>query len=515
MTDPTRRDAPRRFVEPLPYRPSLEHQRKRARALMRAYCAGDGAAAERVQALHPRPPAADAFKLSDAQLVVARGYGVPSWPKLKARIDRLTRSAADRFVDAVKAGDTAGVRQLLADHPDLSGRINAPLFDFGRRAVHAARGNPDLLDLLLAHGADINAKSDWHKGGFGILEDATPDQAEALLARGAVLDVWAAANLGRIDDLRRLVDADPALVDARGGDGKRPLHYARTVDIARLLLDRGSDIDARDNDHDSTPAQHLVGDRPEVSRYLLSRGAQSDLLLAAVLGDADRVRAHLDDDPACIRMRVSQDWLPMIDTAENGGHIYQWTLGFYLSAGQIAEKFGHPAVAALLHERTAPVDRLMEALWAGDGPAADRLLATHPDLLTSADELVWRQVADAARGNRCDVVTAMLALGFPVTATSQHGATPLHWAAFHGNPAMLDAVLSHRPPLDARDRDFGGKAVDWAMHGAGGQWPGISTGRQADCIDMLLNAGAPWDETDFPTGHDAIDTVLRRHLFGR
>ncbi len=514
MTENHRPGDTRRFIEPLSSKPSLEHQRKRARALMRAYCRGDAEAAARVGALHPRPPAADAFKLADAQLVVARGYGFPSWPKLKARIDRLTKSPTDRFVEAVKAGDTGAVRSLFAEHTGLTSQIRAPLFDFGRMAVHAARGNLEMLDLLLAHGADINAKSDWPHGGFGILEDASPEQAEALLARGADLDVWAAANLGRLDDLRDLIAADPSRVNAKGGDGKRALHYARTVEVARFLLDHGADIDARDDDHDSTPAQHLVGDRPEVCRFLVSRGAQSDLLMAAALGDIALVRHHLDRDPGCLRMRVSQDWFPMIDTARNGGHIYQWTLGFYLSAPQVAAKFGHASVVDLLTARAGPVDRLLDVLWKGDETAADDLLAAHPGLLGSADATVWRHVADAARGNRTQVVPAMLARGFPTTATSQHGANPLHWAAFHGNPEMLDAVLAQRPDLTTRDRDYGGTAVDWALHGASGQWPGISTGRQAVCLERLLAAGAPCDEADFPTGNADLDAVLRRHLFG-
>ena len=515
MTDATRPGDARHIIEPLPSRPNLEQQKKRARALMRAYCRGDAEAGARVQALHPRPPATDAFKLSDAQLVVARGYGFPSWPKLKAKIDRLTKSPTDLFVDAVRAGDVAAVRGLLAGNSELIAQINAPLFDFGRMAVHAARNNLQMLDLLLAHGADINARSRWTPGGFGILEDATPPEAEALIARGAVLDACAAANLGRLEDLRTLVAVDRSRVDAKGGDGKRPLHYARTVEIAAYLLDQGAEIDALDDDHDSTPAEHLVGDRPEVCRYLVSRGARSDLLMAAALGDVDLVRHHLDRDPAAIRMRVSQDWFPMIDTAGNGGHIYQWTLGFYLSAAQVAAKFGRPAVVDLLNTRAAPADRVLEALWAGDEATVDTLLADHPALVRSADATVWRHVADAARGNRTGVVRAMLVRGFPVTATSQHGGNPLHWAAFHGNPEMLEAVLQHRPALDARDRDFDGTAVEWALHGISGQWPGISTGRHADCVDRLLDAGAPCDESDFPTGDDAVDAVLRRHLFGR
>ena len=71
------------------------------------------------------------------------------------------------------------------------------------------------------------------------------------------------------DRLREFLKSDPSLVNAKGGDGKRPLHYAASIAVAQLLLDHGADIDALDDDHSSTPAQYLVSDRPEVARFLL------------------------------------------------------------------------------------------------------------------------------------------------------------------------------------------------------------------------------------------------------
>ena len=502
-----------RFIQPLPTKPNLEKQQKDAKALMRAYCRGDADAVARVEALHPSPPAADGFKLSDAQLVIARGYGFASWPKLKRRIDALTKPPADLFVEAVNDGDVEAVRHLLDTHPDLGARINDPLFAFGRTAAHSACDNLELLDLLIAHGADIAKKSDWEHGGFGVLEEAKPEQADALIARGAVVDVWAAAHLGRFEALKALVEADPALVNAKGGDGKRPLHYARTVEIAGYLLDRGAEIDATDDDHASTPAQYLVGDQPEVCRFLVERGARSDLLMAAAVGDVDLVRRFLDEDPKSIDMRVSQEWFPMIDTAENGGHIYQWTLGFYASAFDVARKFGHGAVLDLLRAHAGRRQLFLDALWTGDLATADACLAEQPDLVSGADDETWRHVADAARTNLTEIVRAMLARGFPVTATSQHGATPLHWAAYHGNPEMMQVVLEYDPPVEALCRDFGGPPLGWAFHGVREPWPLTSTGRHGDCVALLLEAGASCKEAAFPTGHDAIDAVLRRYLF--
>jgi ankyrin repeat protein len=508
-------DAPerctKRFVRPLPPNPNLEKQRKLAKALARNYWRSHPEAVERVRALHPNPPAPQFFALSDAQLVIARGYGFASWAQLKRKIDSLTKSPAELFVAAVEMGDVDQVRRLLQSHGDLVSRINEPMFGFKSPAVHVARTNLDLLDLLLAHGADLNVRTSWEKGGFGVLEQVTPEQAAPLVARGARIDIWAAANLGMKAELATLIAGDPALVHAKGGDGKRPLHFARTVGIARRLLEHGAEIDALDADHDSTPAQHLIGDRPDVAGFLVSKGARSDLLLAAALGDLDLVGNHLDADPSSIAMRVDQDWFPMIDTAANGGHIYQWTLGFHVSAFDVARKRGHTEIVELLLKRASPLDRLLDALWCGDDARADAVLTIDPQLIARASGKALRLVADAARNNNVATVRAMLRRGFPVTALSQHGGTPLHWAAFHGNLDMLEYVLEHNPPIDARDRQFDGTPMDWLIHGSLNPW-GFSTGRYGECTRLLLDAGARLDEASLPTGHEAVDQVLRGYF---
>ena len=502
---------PKSFIRPLPSNPNLDKQRKLAKALARDYWRGKIAAVERVRALHPNPPAPEDFVLSNAQLVIARGYGFAGWPHMKRQIESLTKSPVELFKTAIEAGDVDHVRRLLQSHPVLVSKINEPMFSFGSAAVHIARANLDLLDLLLAHGADLNARTRWDKGGFGVLEQVEPDKAAPLIARGARIDVWAAANLGMMAELAELIAGDPGLIHAKGGDGKRPLHFSRTVEIAQFLLDHGAEIDARDEDHGSTPAQHLIGDRPDVAGYLVARGAQSDLLLAAALGDVALVWHHLDIDPSAIAMRVDRDWFPMIDTAPNGGHIYQWTLGFHVSGFDVARKRGHADVLDLLRKRAGPLDRLLDALWCGDNASAGAILAANPQLVSCAPERALHQVADAARNNNLDAVRAMLRCGFPVTALSQHGATALHWAAFHGNDAMVKDVWKYNPPIDAQDRQFHGSVLGWLIHGAQHPW-GVSSRRHGDCAHLLLEAGAQLEEASLPTGHEGIDRVLRNRL---
>ncbi len=68
----------------LPSRASLEHLRNQAKALLKAHRAGDVAAAARVGAWLVE---STAIELHDAQFVLAREYGFPSWPKLVAQLE--------------------------------------------------------------------------------------------------------------------------------------------------------------------------------------------------------------------------------------------------------------------------------------------------------------------------------------------------------------------------------------------------------------------------------------------
>jgi ankyrin repeat protein len=97
-----------------------------------------------------------------------------------------------------------------------------------------------------------------------------------LLAADPELDVFEAAAFGRDDRLRELLDEDPARANAFGGDGFHPLGLAcffGHVDAARLLLDRGADVNALSkNEHVQTAAIHAAAaaeGKQEATRYEL------------------------------------------------------------------------------------------------------------------------------------------------------------------------------------------------------------------------------------------------------
>jgi ankyrin repeat protein len=364
-----------------------------------------------------------------------------------------------------------------------------------------------MVDVLLEAGADINARSRWWAGGFGVLDHAAPDVAMYAIERGAIVTVHAAARLGLIDQLRDMLSRDPALVHARGGDGQTPLHVAADVEIATLLLERGADIDARDVDHESTPAQYLVADRQDVVRLLIARGCATDLLMASALGDIEVARGHLDRDPALIRMRVSDEWFPKANP-KSGGTIYQWTLGFFASAHQVARRFERAAMLAWLFERSPAPLRLLEACTLGDAEAAQRFFNDAPEAVQQLGDADRRRVADVARNNDTRAVGLMLRYGWPVDARGQHRATPLHWAAFHGNPEMVREVLTYGPPLEALDGDFNGSPLGWAIHGSMNGWF-VKTGDYVATVDLLLQAGAT-PPTELTRGSPAVRAALAR-----
>jgi ankyrin repeat protein len=258
--------------------------------------------------------------------------------------------------------------------------------------------------------------------------------------------------------------------------------------VAELLLAHGAEIDALDVDHESTPAQYLVRARPEVARYLVARGARTDLLLAAALGDLALARRHLDADPACVAMAVTERWFPMRDPRA-GGTIYNWTLDSHASAHQVAKRFGHDEVLELLFERTPPVARVLEACWIEDESATLRFRAAVPDFAAALSADQRQFLAHAARNNQTTAVRLMLECGLPVESTGQHRGTPLHWAAFHGNADMVREILRFKPPLEATDHDFKATPIGWAIYGSEHGWY-ASTGRHPEVVALLLGAGA-------------------------
>lgn len=253
------------------------------------------------------------------------------------RANSLT-SAFEAAADAIISGDAQTLRQLLIEHPGLT--LQRSTREHRSTLLHYVSANGvegfrqktpknivEITDLLLDAGANVNAESDAYGGGFTALglaatsehperagvqiallrtlldHGATFDQAAAggnhrsivrdciangqpeaarfFADLGARLDLESAAAMSRLDVLRgyfdengtRRPDADQKQIESAFfyacGNGSAP--------AAELLLDRGIDPAAR-NDEGQT-GLHLASWGPHIAviKLLLERGAPIDV----------------------------------------------------------------------------------------------------------------------------------------------------------------------------------------------------------------------------------------------
>ena len=459
----------------IPERADIRQLRIQAKELLRSLQSGDTLVDGQKLA---------APKLADAQLLLARKYGFASWPKLVEQIE--TPILIESFKAAIEAGDAEALDKLLKGKPALRRHINEPMFSFDSQPLLRASRLPaasKLLPILVRYGADPNIRSKWWAGGFSALDTVKGETVEVLVDLGAKFDVWSAAVHGRIDVLRELLDTDPASVNAPGGDGERPIHFASTPEIAELLIERGADLEVRDVDHEGTPIQHQVN-RPEVLRVLLRHGAKPDIFTAVALDDVELTRKILSEDPNAVNARAGT--APFTTTKSDGGHIYIYLLGPDKTPYQVAAERGSRSVLEELLKRVSPARRLIAAAWLEDGDAVTQILREHPD---AAKEIVAesRAISDAAQAGKTETVRLLLSLGLDPVATGMDSGSALHTASWFGY-AEIVRLLIGRVPLDLRDANHGSTPLGWAVHGA--QHCQNPAGDYIAAVEALLKAGA-------------------------
>lgn len=144
------RQEPARHV---PVRPDLRQLKHQAKDLLRDIRAGEPAALEELRASHPSPPDPAEVRLADAQLTLARSYGVRSWPRLVQ---------ACRLIDAIWEDRRDEVRSLVSRNPSLI-HENARATErcnWGPPMSYAANvGRDDLIKMLHRMGATDHAKA--------------------------------------------------------------------------------------------------------------------------------------------------------------------------------------------------------------------------------------------------------------------------------------------------------------------------------------------------------------------
>ena len=233
----------------LPERPSLEYLKKLAK--------------DRLHEMRRSDPRAE---LAAALLSVARDHGFASWRALKAEVERRQMDAVAQFFDACRRGDADAVRTSLERDRTLAhaGSPNAHRWTPLHEAAKVGRA--DVARLLLAHGADPNAREEG-------------DNTYPLH--------WAAAH-ARVDIVRALVDA--------GGDvhGFGDVHEMDVIGWASVSHDPGEQ------------ASPMKPERREVVALLVERGARHHIFSAMAVGDPALVQQVVEENPAALDRRTSR-----------------------------------------------------------------------------------------------------------------------------------------------------------------------------------------------------------------
>jgi ankyrin repeat protein len=430
----------------LPAAPSLEQLRNQAKDLLRAHRAGDPGAAARVAAHHPHPD--EPLKLTGAQLVVAREYGFPSWPRLRAYVERVAAHGPElqhAYHEDLEyyEGRAFGLRASAEDGtPGATAafeRWDAPVTEAGARAVVAR-----------AHGF-----ASWQalRRHVAALREAGEPFARA----------YRAIEAHDVDGLRVQLDRFPGLVAAKGTNGNDLLGMATATSDERLvalLLERGADPNAA-NAHGATPL-HQTGysGLPWLARLLLDAGARVDL---SARGDGGT---------------------PMV---------FALFWGHRETAELLAERGVHPrnlrAAAGL--GRLDLVDELLArdgslAPEAGAGRAFYRPHSGFPTWEPGDDpqEIVDEALSWAARNDGVEVLGALVERGARLEADVYRG-TALTWAAAKGNVAAVRALVALGADPNGRST-FGGP-----QHGAGATPLHLAAqAGRLGAIEALLDAGA-------------------------
>jgi ankyrin repeat protein len=479
----------------LPDRPSLDNLRKQARTLQRLVRSGLPGALDTVTEFHPRlgsmapdSPLLGAFSLADAQLVLARQYGFPSWPRLRqylADVARYTREPhrqptrgpaaagpADLADDFLRLAclvydgyDPARIEQaerILAEHPEVA---RASIW------TSAAAGEHEHITALLAADPALAGRSggpfNWEPLLYACYARASPGPGRSTLeAARRLLAAGADPNVGYL--WAGLPSPFTALTGALGrGEGAPPAH-PQSIELATRLLEAGADA------NDSQALYNCgLQSPPDDDGYLrlllrfgLGRGTGGPWheRLAPVhhsprqLLDQELIKAVRKDLPDRVALLLADGADPAGPGIRPGGHTArEWaTLGGRREILDLLATTG-PAPPA------DPVLVFLGACMAGDADQVRALRAADPGITAEAMAREPDVLADAAEENRPAAVRLLVQSGYDVNMLRRAGGySPLHGAAWNGHLDMVALLLDLGADPAAEDRTHHGTPADWA-----------------------------------------------------
>ena len=483
----------------LPARPDLDHLKREAKALHKSALAGDAAALQRVRAAIGERPA---LKLTDAQRVIAREYGFPTWARLRAHV-HMSGDGADaiaEFIAAVQAQDRERATRVARDRPQIATQslhVAAPLgltSEVERLvaaqpdAVRQRVGEPAADPLLLLCWSPFHGESAERDAGLlasaRLLLEAGADP-NTRDSRYGVPALYGVTGMHSVLPIARLLLA----AGANPTDGESVFHAAEHFheDALELLLEAGVDLNYV-GEWGNTALYFLlrwwdVAKHPRVHQglqWLLAHGADPNVRCGTERENALHVAARRGQSTVIVRQLL-----------DHGADIGA-TRGDGSSAWLLARRSGFDEIAEQLESAGAqvvalsPVDTLLAACGRGDVEAARRL--TSPTLLQAMAPDNLLMLPEAAAAGRTDAVLAYIAAGFPIDTADTNNATALHHAALHGRAELVRALVQAGATLTIRDREHSSTPLGWALFGA--DYVADPDGDYVGSVRALLEAGA-------------------------
>ena len=194
----------------------------------------------------------------------------------------------DPLFKAISDNDVERVRDLAAADGDLNRSNRQHGMSLLTQAVE--RGNPQIVEMLLAFGADVNLRSSSGLSPLmSLTETATPEVVRNLLASGArpnartdngATPLMLAAVASPVRVIKELIDAG-ANVNARDSSGETCLFYAarsNKPEVISLLLASGVEVNVRNEDGDDALMAMAPSGDFDNFRLLIDRGSARNLL---------------------------------------------------------------------------------------------------------------------------------------------------------------------------------------------------------------------------------------------
>ena len=492
-----------------PERPDLDQLRRQAKELRDGGRRGEASAVERFSRHHGSAPK-EAVTLAAAQLVIARELGFASWPRLKAAIEAHGTSPerqAETFLTASVEGRMREATAILDASPDLASH---------NLAVASVLGSAYEVAQLLAADPAAAIAIDEVRGWAPL--------------RYACYSSWPQTDPGRTAGLTEVVRLlFHAGASPNTNDGARYPHSAlkgsveaNNSDSTRLLLEAGANPDI------GQPIGEAVGRGDHRCLELLlaygARVARTWAVGAAVFHNDPRAVALLSEALGADQgAREATESLP--EAAANASPDVVAALlasgadpnaedEHGISALRVAMRAGKSETADLLVSRGASddrgdFDRLIGACRHGDRPAAEKLLAEHPDLRGRVSDDDSAAIFDAANAESGEPVKLLLEVGFSPQVRNELGEQPLHTAAYAGNAEAVRYLLDAGAEVDARDARFDATPLGYATVGSGEQ-PGRPR-QWVEVIRLLVDARASREGvwiTDKPPSEEVIALLV-------